>query len=96
VLGIVEQKDASEEERSIREINTGIYVFDKEYLFAGLKHITPSNVQNEYYLTDVFGYFWRKNLPVRAVPAEEEHEVRGINTLAQLEEARRLFVSRHI
>jgi len=95
VLGIVEHKDASEHERSIREINTGIYVFDRDLLFAGLKHITPSNVQHEYYLTDVFAYFWRNNLPVRAVPAEREHEVRGINTLAQLEEARRLFDSRH-
>ncbi len=95
VLGIVEHKDASEEQRSIREINTGIYVFDKDSLFAGLKQITPSNVQNEYYLTDVFGYFWRNKLPVRAVPAEKEHEVRGINTLAQLEEARRLFAARH-
>jgi UDP-N-acetylglucosamine pyrophosphorylase len=95
VLGIVEHKDASEEERSIREINSGIYVFEKEYLFAGLKHITPSNVQHEYYLTDVFGYFWRNNLPVRAVPVEREQEIRGINTLAQLEEARRLFESGH-
>ncbi len=94
VLGIVEHKDASVEQRSIREINTGIYVFDREHLFAGLKHITPSNVQNEYYLTDVFGYFWRNTLPVRAVPAEKEHEVRGINTLAQLEEARVLFAAR--
>lgn len=95
VLGIVEHKDASEHERLIREINTGIYVFDRDYLFAGLKHITPSNVQHEYYLTDVFAYFWRNNLPVRAVPAEREHEVRGINTLAQLEDARRLFDFRH-
>jgi UDP-N-acetylglucosamine pyrophosphorylase len=95
VLGIMEHKDASEEQRLIREINTGIYVFDKEQLFAGLKHITPSNVQNEYYLTDVFGYFWRNNLPVRAVPVQKEHEVRGINTLAQLEEARVLFSAGH-
>jgi len=96
VLGIVEHKDAGEEQRLIREINTGIYVFDKEHLFAGLKHITPSNVQNEYYLTDVFGYFWRNGLSVRAVPVEKEHEVRGINTLAQLEEARGLFAARPV
>ena len=94
VIGIVEHKDAGEHDRSIREINTGIYVFNRDSLFAGLKHITPSNVQHEYYLTDVFAYFWRNNLPVRAVPAKREHEVRGINTLAQLEEARRLFDSR--
>ena len=50
---IVEHKDATEEERAIREINTGIYVFDMALLFDALRKITPDNAQGEYYLTDV-------------------------------------------
>jgi UDP-N-acetylglucosamine pyrophosphorylase len=87
VVGIIEHKDATEEQRTIREINTGIYVFDKARLFEGLQHITPDNAQKEYYLTDVFKYFWRNAIPVRAVKTENPKEVQGINTLQQLEEA---------
>jgi len=91
VAGIVEQKDASEEQRAIREINSGIYVFDAENLFEGLRHITTDNAQREYYLTDVFRHFWRNNLPVSAVIAGDPLEVGGINTPVQLEEARRIL-----
>ena len=94
VLGIVEQRDATAEQKKIREINTGIYVFDKERLFEGLNHITTDNAQNEYYLTDVFGYFWKNELPVRAVPVENPLEALGINTVEQLEAARHEFAHR--
>jgi UDP-N-acetylglucosamine pyrophosphorylase len=91
VTRIVEQKDASEAERAVNEINSGIYVFDARGLFDGLRSITPNNAQKEYYLTDVFAYFWRNNLPVAAVVADEAAEIGGINTLEQLEEARRQY-----
>jgi UDP-N-acetylglucosamine pyrophosphorylase len=91
VTRIVEQKDASETERAVNEINSGIYVFDARRLFEGLRSITPDNAQKEYYLTDVFAYFWRNNLPVAAVVAEEAAEIGGINTLEQLEDARRHY-----
>lgn len=94
VVGIVEQKDASEQERDIREINSGIYLFSKERLFEGLKHVTPHNAQKEYYLTDVFRYFWKNKFPVRAVPAEHPLEIRGVNTVQQLDEAREAFARR--
>jgi UDP-N-acetylglucosamine pyrophosphorylase len=94
VVGIVEEKDATAEQKQIREINSGIYVFDRGALFEGLKHITPANAQKEYYLTDVFHYFWRNHLPVRAVPADEPAEVRGINTIEQLEEAQEVLRGR--
>ena len=94
VVGIVEHRDATPEQREIREINTGIYVFDKEQLFEGLHHISNANVQNEYYLTDVFQYFWKKHLPVRAVPVEEVVEVQGINTVEQLDAARAAYAHR--
>lgn len=91
VSGIVEQKDATPEQRAIREINSGIYVFDAVKLFEGLRHITTDNAQHEYYLTDVFRYFWRNKLPVAAVIADDPLEVGGINTPGQLEEARRIL-----
>jgi len=94
VVGIVEEKDATAEQKQIKEINSGIYVFDRHALFEGLKHITPLNAQKEYYLTDVFQHFWRNNLPVRAVQANEASEIRGINTLEQLEEARGVLEGR--
>ena len=94
VTGIVEHKDATEDQRRIQEINTGIYVFDKQKLFDGLQHITPNNIQKEYYLTDVFDHFWKNRLPVRAVPAQDPIEVQGINTVQQLEDARAVFTAR--
>ncbi len=93
VVGIIEHKDATEEQRAIREINSGIYVFEKYRLFEGLRQITPDNAQKEYYLTDVFKYFWRNGIPVRAVKTERQREVQGINTLQQLEEAREMMKS---
>ncbi len=94
VTGIVEQKDANEHQREIREINTGIYVFRKHPLAEGLKHITTHNAQKEYYLTDVFGYLWKHSLPVSAVVCPDPLEVRGVNTLDQLEEARDVLKTR--
>ena len=91
VQQIVEQKDATEEQRGIREINSGIYVFEKMKLFQALKHVTPSNKQKEYYLTDVFSYFRKLKLPVSAMVANDPHEVMGINTAQQLEEARAIM-----
>lgn len=87
VQEIVEQKDATEEQRRVREINSGIYVFDKGWLFEALRQIKPSNKQNEYYLTDVFGYFWKNGLTVHAIATGNASEVMGINTPEQLEEA---------
>jgi UDP-N-acetylglucosamine pyrophosphorylase len=95
VTGIVEHKDATEEQRAIREVNSGIYVFDAGHLFEGLRHITPNNVQKEYYLTDVFQYLWKNHLPVRAVAADDPIELQGINTLQHLEDARAEFARRH-
>lgn len=88
VGGIVEHKDASPEQLEIREINSGIYVFDARLLLESLKHITPTNAQKEYYLTDVFHYFWLHQHKVSASIAENQVEISGINTVAQLEAAR--------
>ncbi len=84
---IVEHKDASEEEKRVSEINSGIYVFKRKELFDALHHITPENSQHEYYLTDVFGYFVHHGMRVSAVLAKHFDEIRGVNTVDQLKEA---------
>src|SRR5207249_12003274 len=58
---IVEQKDANDDERQIREVNSGIYCFDTEKLFSALEQVKPSNSQSEYYLTDVPSILKRNN-----------------------------------
>jgi UDP-N-acetylglucosamine pyrophosphorylase len=88
---IIEHRDATEQERQVKEINSGIYLFDAGKLYEGLLHITPHNAQNEYYLTDVFAYFWKHHLPVQAYKTSKIDEIHGINTIAQLERATRLM-----
>jgi UDP-N-acetylglucosamine pyrophosphorylase len=94
VQRIVEDKDASELEKAVKEINTGIYVFDKAELFDALQHLGSHNVQNEYYLTDVFESFWRKRQKVLAVKASNYNEVRGVNTPEELGEAQDVYSRR--
>jgi UDP-N-acetylglucosamine diphosphorylase/glucosamine-1-phosphate N-acetyltransferase len=91
VLGIIEQKDATDEQRAIREINSGIYVFRSAALFGELHHLRPDNVQKEYYLTDVIGRFRSGGLPVSAVAAADPKEIQGVNTPTQLEEIQELM-----
>lgn len=91
VIKIVEQKDGATTELAVREINSGIYVFDRVKLFDALQHIKPNNAQGEYYLTDVFEYFWKQDWRVSALKANNPVEIMGINNLEQLEEARRIF-----
>lgn len=93
VVGIVEHKDATEDQRALREINSGIYIFDAATLFESLQHITPTNAQKEYYLTDVFHYFWQHRYRVSAVAAANPLEIAGINTPAQLEAVRAAMIS---
>ncbi len=94
VRKIVEERDTTPEEKLVREINSGIYLFQTRELFEGLKHVTPHNAQNEYYLTDVFEYFWRHQMMVSAVKAQEPDEIQGINTAEQLESARTVLAVR--
>lgn len=94
VKKIVEQKDATEQERQVKEINSGIYIFNKQKLFDSLKQITQDNVQQEYYLTDVFEYFWKNKWKVSALKTTSVDEIRGINTIAQLKEAETIKLAR--
>lgn len=90
---IVEEKDATPEQRKIDEINSGIYVFTRKELFDALHHVGNKNAQHEYYLTDVLEYFVHHGMRVSAVLAKHFDEIRGVNTMAQLLEAERAMQS---
>jgi len=94
VESIVEHRDATPDQLTVHEINSGIYIFDSKRLYEALAHITPHNAQNEYYLTDVFSYYWKQMLPVAAVKAQDHNEIRGINTIDQLLEAETVLITR--
>lgn len=94
VTGIVEQKDASEEELKIREVNSGMYVFNTDELREALGKITPDNAQKEYYLTDTIGIIRNSGGKTGAFAAQDPDEIRGINDRAQLAEVERLMQMR--
>ncbi|WP_139492597.1 bifunctional UDP-N-acetylglucosamine diphosphorylase/glucosamine-1-phosphate N-acetyltransferase GlmU [Brevibacillus dissolubilis] len=84
VLRIVEQKDASAEERAIQEINTGIYCFDNAKLWNALEQVTNNNAQGEYYITDVVGILREAGEKVTAFVAADPDETMGVNDRVQL------------
>ncbi|MGE5815031.1 MAG: bifunctional UDP-N-acetylglucosamine diphosphorylase/glucosamine-1-phosphate N-acetyltransferase GlmU, partial [Acidobacteriota bacterium] len=84
---IVEHRDATDEERRIDEINTGIYAFDLGPLFASLRAIGSANAQGEYYLPDLIGIYARRGWRVEAVQTGDVHEVQGINSRSELAQA---------
>ncbi|WP_148877685.1 bifunctional UDP-N-acetylglucosamine diphosphorylase/glucosamine-1-phosphate N-acetyltransferase GlmU [Streptococcus sp. Marseille-P7375] len=79
VIKIVEQKDASDFEQQIKEINTGTYVFDNARLFEALKNINTNNAQGEYYITDVIGIFRENGEKVGAYTLKDFDESLGVN-----------------
>ncbi len=91
VIRIVEQKDADPEEQEIREINSGIYCMDSDFLFANIRGIGNDNAQGEYYLTDLLALAVRKGLPCLALATADADEIMGINDRVQLAEAARIL-----
>lgn len=91
VARIVEEKDATAEERAINEINTGIMAMPVERLLKWLPRIKTANAQSEYYLTDVVALAVAEGLPVHTVIADDEKEVAGVNDRLQLAELERCF-----
>ncbi len=92
---IVEEKDATEEEKSINEINTGIYLFNNDdLLWDGLEGLESDNAQGEFYLTDLVEYYNSQGKPVTAAKVGEAEEFLGVNTKADLAEASRILQER--
>ena len=83
----VEEKDANDEIRKIKEINSGIYLFKSELLFHYLRFIGTDNIQGEYYLTDVLPLMRKDNKKIALQVADDPDEIQGVNTVDQLGEA---------
>ncbi|MFF7330813.1 bifunctional UDP-N-acetylglucosamine diphosphorylase/glucosamine-1-phosphate N-acetyltransferase GlmU [Streptomyces sp. NPDC090306] len=94
VTAIVEHKDASDAQRSIREINSGVFAFDGPLLADALGKVRTDNSQGEEYLTDVLGILREAGHRVGACVAGDHREIAGINNRVQLAEARRILNDR--
>ena len=88
---IVEQKDATAEEKQIREINSGVYCFQAGKLFPALARVEPRNQQGEYYLTDVAEILLAHGEEVNVYSHHDAREVSGVNTRAELAEFENLL-----
>lgn len=100
VAGIVEQKDASEEQKQIKEINTGNYCVEAPLLFEVLRTLGNDNAQGEYYLTDVLAKLRAMGKKVGGVITADSEMIMGVNSRRQLAEAesvmRRRIAERHM
>ncbi|MFD9022989.1 bifunctional UDP-N-acetylglucosamine diphosphorylase/glucosamine-1-phosphate N-acetyltransferase GlmU [Streptomyces parvulus] len=94
VTAIVEHKDATEAQRAIREINSGVFAFDGRLLADALGKVRTDNSQGEEYLTDVLGILREAGHRVGASVAADHREIAGINNRVQLSEARRILNDR--
>lgn len=86
-IGIVEEKDATVDQRAIDEVNSGVYCFCREDLLSALARIGANNAQGEYYLTDAVGILRRAGKKAVAVAAAQPEEILGVNNPDQLREA---------
>jgi len=91
---IVEHKDATNEERLVKEINTGTYCFDNKALFEALSKVSNDNVQGEYYLPDVIEILKNAGEIVTAYQTEDFEETLGVNDRVALAQAERIFKER--
>ena len=87
VLEIVEEKDATDEQRAVREVNSGVFAFDGKVLRDALTRVTPDNAQGEFYITDVLSIARGDGLRVTAFTAPDARELAGVNDRVQLAEA---------
>ncbi len=91
---IVEERDASSDERNIREINSGIYALSLVNLFEALRGLATDNAQGEYYLTDLIAAYHRRGLTIETLRLDDETELRGVNSRVDLAELTRVMFDR--
>jgi len=94
VEGIVEERDATDSQRAIREVNTGFMVLPTARLSGWLAQLSNRNAQGEYYLTDLVAIARRDGVPVNAIVARDANETLGINSKAQLAQVERIYQAR--
>ena len=90
LTGIVEERDASDAQRQLKEINSGIYAFDLDPLFDALSEIPRGGAVNEIYLPGLVTIYRGRGLPVETIEVSDPDEVRGINSQTELAEVRRI------
>ncbi len=95
VKEIVEHKDATEKQRSVKEVNTGIMAMPVIQLKTWLNRLTNHNAQKEYYLTDIVGFSVQDKIRVTAEVTEDEWSVTGINSKLDLAKIERIHQGRH-
>jgi bifunctional UDP-N-acetylglucosamine pyrophosphorylase/glucosamine-1-phosphate N-acetyltransferase len=94
IARIVEEKDASPAERTIREINSGIYAFSLDGLFDAVRGVAAHNAQREYYLPDLVAIYRRRGSIVETVTVSNPDEIRGINSRIELAAVSRIVRDR--
>ena len=94
LLKIVEEKDASDDQKFIFEVNSGVYAFDGEVLAASIGKLTNTNAQGEFYLTDVIGILKNDGASVAAIMIDDFTEILGVNDRLQLAESAALLRDR--
>lgn len=91
ILSIIEEKDASKQQRKLKETNSGFILAPAKNLKKWLANLTNKNAQGEYYLTDIIAAAVADNCPVIGIPAESENETQGINDRIELAKQERYF-----
>jgi bifunctional UDP-N-acetylglucosamine pyrophosphorylase/glucosamine-1-phosphate N-acetyltransferase/UDP-N-acetylglucosamine pyrophosphorylase len=91
--GIIEERDATDQQRKIPEVCMGYYVFNSRDLLFALENIRANNAQREYYLTDTPGVLVANGQEVRALPVLKPFEAQGVNTAAELAAAEAVLES---
>lgn len=99
VIGVVEEKDATAEEKKIQEINTGIYLVSSKFLREWLPKLQNQNAQHEYYLTDIILRAVENNIMIHTTQPESTDEIMGVNDrvqLAYLERAQQMKIAEQL
>lgn len=96
IIAIVEEKDASDEEKAITEINTGILATKGDLLKRWLSKLNNNNAQKEFYLTDIISMSVEDGITVEAIHPDDEYEVAGVNSREQLAELEGIYQERQV
>lgn len=94
VSKVVEEKDATESEKKIKEVNAGLYCFEADFLWQNLPKIKISKITGEYYLPDLIGIAVEKGRKIIRYKISDETEALGVNTPIELKEARKIMLER--
>lgn len=89
VIGIVEEKDADDEQKKIKEVNTGIMIIPGKKIKGWLSQVGCNNKQNEYYLTDLIGFAAKEGVEIHTLKTADHWEVEGVNDKTQLQRLER-------